>query len=144
MCILDCLLVLAIIFYMYKAKIWMGVVTSLQPHKIPEFRLSGIVWYCQPDLAPKIHTFRFQIGLLATLNIFQQTWYVLVMCFVIVVVVAADTLAKILHYILCDDDVCSYDHVIFCCHFSNPDLPYIDPHASYLGVISINHWCCVR
>ena len=30
MCILDCLLVLAIIFYMYKAKIWMGVVTSLQ------------------------------------------------------------------------------------------------------------------
>jgi len=31
MCILDCLLVLAIIFYTYKAKIWMGVVTSLQP-----------------------------------------------------------------------------------------------------------------
>ena len=29
MCILDCLLVLAIIFYMYKAKIWMGGVTSL-------------------------------------------------------------------------------------------------------------------
>ena len=31
MCMLDCLLVSAIIFYMYKAKIWMGVVTSLQP-----------------------------------------------------------------------------------------------------------------
>ena len=30
MCMLDCLLVSAIIFYMYKAKIWMGVVTSLQ------------------------------------------------------------------------------------------------------------------
>jgi len=29
MCILDCLLVLAIIFYTYKPKIWMGVVTSL-------------------------------------------------------------------------------------------------------------------
>jgi len=27
---LDCLLVSAIIFYMYKVKIWMGVVTSLQ------------------------------------------------------------------------------------------------------------------
>jgi len=35
------------------------------------------------------------------------------MCFAIVVVVAADTLAKILHYILYDDDVCSYDHVFF-------------------------------
>ena len=30
MCMLDCLLVSAIMFYMYKAKIWMGVVTSLQ------------------------------------------------------------------------------------------------------------------
>ena len=30
MCILDCLLVSATIFYMNKAKIWMGVVTSLQ------------------------------------------------------------------------------------------------------------------
>jgi len=29
MCILDCLLVSATIFYMNKAKIWMGVVTSL-------------------------------------------------------------------------------------------------------------------
>ena len=31
MCILDCLLVSATIFYTNKAKIWMGVVTSLQP-----------------------------------------------------------------------------------------------------------------
>jgi len=40
MCILDCLLVLAIIFYMYKAKIWMGVVTSLQT-KTRELRPSS-------------------------------------------------------------------------------------------------------
>ena len=41
MCILDCLLVLAIIFYMYKAKIWMGVVTSLQSHHEETRQLSG-------------------------------------------------------------------------------------------------------
>jgi len=33
MCILDCLLVSATIFYTNKAKIWMGVVTSLHMHK---------------------------------------------------------------------------------------------------------------
>jgi len=32
MCILDRLLVTAIMFYMHKAKIWMGIVTSLQYH----------------------------------------------------------------------------------------------------------------
>jgi len=39
MCMLDCLLVSAIIFYMYKAKIWMGVVTSLH----------AVIPACHPD-----------------------------------------------------------------------------------------------
>ena len=46
MCILDCLLVLAIIFYMYKAKIWMGVVTSLHMQPVGVgFWAVGLLWW---------------------------------------------------------------------------------------------------
>jgi len=43
MCILDCLLVTAIMFYMYKAKIWMGVVTSLQFVRLFVCLCSGVI-----------------------------------------------------------------------------------------------------
>ena len=45
MCMLDCLLVSAIIFYMYKAKIWMGVVTSLQSAKWSHCKPPSS-WFC--------------------------------------------------------------------------------------------------
>ena len=43
MCMLDCLLVLAVIFYMYKANIWMRVVTSLQ-------QLVLAWWWCKHSI----------------------------------------------------------------------------------------------
>jgi len=51
MCILDCLLVSATIFYTNKAKIWMGVVTSLHQPKFDDF-------------ATYYHTFAIAIPLL--------------------------------------------------------------------------------
>ena len=58
MCMLDCLLVSAIIFYMYKAKIWMGVVTSLQ--------IFCNNWWVQVNVFPCfVAVFRWNIGNLA-------------------------------------------------------------------------------